>query len=319
MYNVIFSIPIHEKFEVVVDQICNIKYFNKNCGIVFHISESFNYADSKISREQFESIVKSMGDVWINPVSLRSGRSDIIQTYISNFEYVKTLVDFEYFAFCASNESFIKSGVYEYMKDFAWGTKNIIISKPEDWKFGNALFEDKNIMDFLKSHDGRVVFSNAEGQFFKKELFEQISQKIKSFYDYTQIASFYPREEIYFSSVAACLTKNEESSVGQIYTYSAYHFRFLWDVTLFEINNLLKNGGQLYSVKRVDRKFNDNIRVWLRQKFEYGQTVEDLVGNTIKSETMSNFEIDMVSLEKNFKQLFKNWKKIPKFFKNKWK
>lgn len=319
MYNVIFSIPIHEKFEVVVDQICNIKYFNKNCGIVFHISESFNYADSKISREQFESIVKSMGDVWINPVSLRSGRSDIIQTYMSNFEYVKNLVDFEYFAFCASNESFIKSGVYEYMKNFAWGAKNIIISKLEDWKFGNALFKDKDVMEFLKSQDGQVVFSNAEGQFFRKELFGQISQKIKSFYDYTKIVSFYPREEIYFSSVAACLTKNEEASVGQIYTYSAYHFRFLWDVTRFEINKLLKNDNQLFSVKRVDRKFNDNIRVFLRQKFGYGQSLEYIVGNTIKLETMNMLEIDVISLKKNFKQLFKNWKKIPKFFMNKWK
>ena len=319
MYNIVFSIPIHEKFEVVVDQICNIKYFNKNCGIVFHISESFNYKDSKISREQFENIVKEIGDVWINPVSLRSGRSDIIQTYISNFEYIKNFVDFEYFAFCASNESFIKSGTYEYLKDFAWGTRNIIISKPEDWKFGKDLFDDKDLTNFLKSQGGQIIFSNAEGQFFTKGLFDQICYKINSFYDFTQIVNFYPREEIYFSSVAACLAKDNGCKMGQIYTYSAYHFRFLWDVTRFEINKLLKNDNQLFSVKRVDRKFNDNIRVFLRQKFGYGQSLEYIVGNTIKLETMNMLEIDVISLKKNFKQLFKNWKKIPKFFMNKWK
>lgn len=319
MYHIIFSIPIHEKFEVVVDQICNIKHFNKNCGIVLHISKSFDYKESQISREQFEFIVKRIGDVWINPVSLRSGRSDIIQTYISNFEYIKSLVDFEYFAFCASNESFIKPGTYEYIRKFDWGSKNIVISSPEDWKFGKDLFQDSDLMGYLNSQTAQFVFSNAEGQFYKKEIFEQISLRITSFFDYKKIEVFYPREEVYFSTIAACLTKTSRNPIGQIFTYSAYHFRFLWDVTRFEINKILKTNNNFFSVKRVDRKFNDNIRVLLRQKFGYGHELEGYIGEFIKQKSMSKFEIDKISLNKNSKQLLNNWKKMPKFFMNKWK
>lgn len=319
MYHIIFSIPIHEKFEVVLDQICNIKHFNKNCGIILHISKSFNYKESQISKEQFESIVKKIGDVWINPISLRSGRSDIIQTYISNFEYIKSRVEFEYFAFCASNESFIKPGTYEYMRKFNWGSKNIIISSPEDWKFGKDLFKDSDLMGYLDSQSSPVVFSNAEGQFFRKELFEQISQIISSFYDYKKTTVFYPREEVYFSTVAACLTKSRGGSIGNIFTYSAYHFRFLWDVTRFEIDKLLKTNNDLYSVKRVDRKFNDNIRVLLRQQFGYSNELDSYVGKIVRQKSMGKFEIDMISLNKNVNQFLDNWKKIPKFFMNKWK
>lgn len=61
MYNLMFSIPIHEKLECVIDQILNIRSLNPNSAIVLHISENFNYHNSLISREKFERITEELG------------------------------------------------------------------------------------------------------------------------------------------------------------------------------------------------------------------------------------------------------------------
>lgn len=319
MYNIVFSIPIHEKFEVVLDLICNIRHFNPNCGIVFHLSKAFNYRDSKISKGHFLDIVNRIGDIWINPESLRSGRNDIIQTHISNFFFVKNFVEFDYFAFCASNESFIRSNVYDYMKNFEWGSKNRIIAGPEDWRFGKELFNDLDLFRSFGSPEYKIVFSNTEGQFFKKALFEKICEKINSFYDYRKMEVPYPRDEIYFSTFARNLKERAEQPIGDIYTYSAYHFHFLWDVSRFEIDKLLRGNNHIYSIKRVDRNLNDGIRAMLRERFGYVDELRVWLGNAIELTSFNNIVIDIGSLNKNAKQLFQNWKKIPKFFTNRWK
>ena len=45
-YAVAFSIPAHEKFEVIVDQITNINHFNPNCAIVLHISKKLRQMET---------------------------------------------------------------------------------------------------------------------------------------------------------------------------------------------------------------------------------------------------------------------------------
>ena len=97
-YNIIFSIPIHEKLEVVLDQVYNFKCFNPKSAIVFHISKGFNYQDSHITKSRFEEEIKQIGDVYINPESVRTGFADIIQAHISNFKYISSILDFDYFS-----------------------------------------------------------------------------------------------------------------------------------------------------------------------------------------------------------------------------
>lgn len=65
-YSIVFSIPVHEKFEVIVDQIININHFNPNCAIVLHLSKKFDYTGTAMSEEQFRQIVNSFENVFIN-------------------------------------------------------------------------------------------------------------------------------------------------------------------------------------------------------------------------------------------------------------
>lgn len=319
MLNIVFSIPIHQKLEVVLDQICNIQHFNPNCGIVFHMSKGFDYKTSLITKEYFLQKVKQLGNVFINPESVRTGFADIIQAHISNFDYVSKVCDFHYFAICASNESFIRPNLYDHLKQVDCGYRLNSIEKASEWKYGEPLFRDQDLLGYLKANGYNLIdVTTPEGQYFRKDIMMEVVETIKHFYNYLNMKEAYPREEVYFSTVARNLFPN--AKVGKIFTYSAYHYQFLWDVTRSEINRLIHFKGDIYSVKRVNRQLNDNIRVYLRDKFKYDGRLSDLLPNDIDvKDRYTNLRIDMSSVKKNIKELMDNWKKIPKYFTNKWK
>lgn len=52
-YKILFSNPVHEKLEVVLDQIANIFTLNDDCGIVLHFSPVFDYSHSAIDKNTF--------------------------------------------------------------------------------------------------------------------------------------------------------------------------------------------------------------------------------------------------------------------------
>lgn len=84
-YRILFSIPVHEKPEVVLDQINNFLHFNPDCCIVLHISSGFRFDSDHISEDGFFSALGDIDRVYVNPNRLRSGLEDIIQCHISNF------------------------------------------------------------------------------------------------------------------------------------------------------------------------------------------------------------------------------------------
>ena len=57
-YNLLFSIPIHERLEVVIDQILNYKCCNPDCAIVFHFSQGYKDSSSFLTKERFRQITE---------------------------------------------------------------------------------------------------------------------------------------------------------------------------------------------------------------------------------------------------------------------
>ncbi|WP_295095950.1 hypothetical protein, partial [Ruminococcus sp.] len=131
-YNIVFSIPIHEKFEVVLDQIINFFHFNPDCAIVYHISQGFNYKTSQLSKEEFVKAIDIIGNVYINPESVRTGGADIIQAHLSNFKYIASVVDFVFFSMCSSNELFIKAGLTGFVNDHDCGIEFLDVTLKKD-------------------------------------------------------------------------------------------------------------------------------------------------------------------------------------------
>ena len=273
-FNIVFSLPVHEHFEVVLDQILNITTLNPSCAIIIHESPVFDYANSLLSRESFcDNIIELKLDscVFINPHRVRTGLYDIIQAHLANFKYAYELLQFDFFSMLSSNELFIKSGLYNNIKGYDCGLdkKHIFKGMPIDSKL-KALDDDdlSTILDELNIKE--VYSSQIEGSFYKKDIFKIIATIIENHYDYRQMKIKYAREEVYFSTILWALNKNGKYNVlfNGTFTFVPWNRKSLL-VNMFDIKKYEKEDSGYFSVKRVDRNLADNIRAYIRQRYNY--------------------------------------------------
>ena len=264
MINTMISIPVHEKTEVVLDQIVNCKTFCPHCGIVLHISKGFNYEDSFHTEKEFMFILSTFENVFVNPNHLDTGFADIVHTHVSNFDYVSQIVDFEYFCMGASNELFVRNMPKIVDCDINCGKDQV--EKAVNWYWYNHTFNDdhlKNILNYLNGTKSDVKMSQIEGSFYKKDVFKGIANVINNIYNYNDVYKqnriIYPREEIYYPTIAYLLN-NDLNNLNKNYTLNHWQSGYL-KPSIPEINDVARGTKEgIYSVKRVSRMFNDIIR-----------------------------------------------------------
>lgn len=280
-YKIVFSIPIHEKFEVVLDQTLNYLTLNADCAIVYHISQGFDEKNSKISRLEFESIISQYNGVYINPTSVRTGFGDIIQAHISNYRFVSTIIDFEFFSMCASNELFVKTGLYDVIKNYDCGVGFFTPKDRPEWAPAYYAEKDSCLKKIMADVGvSSICPSNIEGSFYSKSIFLYICDSIEKYYDYLEMKVKYPREEVYFSTILCAIKqKNPELRV-----YPKLFTLVHWNIGKICYNNMYisvpdilkcrKKGNSFYSVKRVDRIINDPRRAFIRQICGYYESLK---------------------------------------------
>lgn len=297
-YKIVFSIPIHERLEVVLDQVINFFHFNHDCAIVFHLSQGFNYRDSKVSKDEFLRAITEIGNVYVNPESVRTGGADIIQTHLSNFRYINSILDFVYFSLCASNELFIKEGLYEHIVPYDCGLEFLNILSPEqkEWVPGLQAQKDIELKKYIEKNEGDSIFgSHVEGSFYKKELFAKIANEIESFYDYHKMPYAYPREEIYFSSVVYLIDKKQPLNILKNGLFSWSRWKSLMNLKVWEWDiKRLQKKSEVYSLKRVDRDINANLRMYMRKCLDYADIVHKYVPEATEKGYFSTFCSDSV-------------------------
>lgn len=292
MYNIVFSIPIHESPESILDQIINYNRFNENCAIVFHMSASFSYKYSQYNATSFFDTLSKFKNVFINPEHLRTGYADIIQTHISNFFYIQKIIEFEYFSIGASNDLFVKSGLYNRITgyDAGYTTKFTVVDK--QWVWYKSCFEDSVLHEFLKEYnkdESSVVISQIEGCFYRREIFDSIAKKIMQHYDY-QIYDFkgrdkektFPREEVYFSTLAKIMFPNIKV-LKKSYSYVAFDIRISHIPRIKSVVKYSRDDSEIYNVKRINRVNSDPLRAYIREKIgEYYKQERELIGDVKK-------------------------------------
>ena len=238
---------------------------------------------------------------------------DIIQAHLSNFEYIKDKIDFDYFCIGASNESFIKNGLYDKVKEYDCGVSQKEI---KGWLYEKDVFNDTVFCEYLKRKGiDKCKRTYPEGQFFKKEVFLYLFNEINTFFDYNTITVAYPREEVFFTTIVEQLKKkNSDFKIGSVYTYSAYHLTHLWNVTRLRIELELNKRKDIYSIKRVDRNINDSVRAYLRQNLGYLDEEKELLDGICSIDRYSNTQIDWMDIKKLINPVLKNldsvWSRI---------
>ncbi|SFF09241.1 hypothetical protein [Trichococcus pasteurii] len=282
----IFSIPVHEKPEVVIDQIMNYKYYNQGCGIVLHLSKNFQYTGSQYNENTFFEVLEHLDNVFINPRHVRTGFGDIIQAHLSNFEYVCSVTDFEYFSLGASNDLFIKEGLNDFMVEWKAGLKIIPVDIDVTWMAAYKAKSDTDLLNMLASLNGTVndiKRSQVEGAFFDKKLFSQIANIVNNSYDFNDINEnqLYAREEVYFPTIVQFLISDKEIYTDN-YTYNATNSAS-WTIYLDDIDRIITSKNNYFCIKRISRDINNPIRSYVRDYLgEYTNKVQVYISGVKK-------------------------------------
>lgn len=281
-YEIAISIPVHEKPEIIMDQIYNINKFVENAAIILHISKDFleNFKKAQINLPQ---------NVYIDDKNIRTGWGDIYLAHILNFEFAKKIIDFRYFILHASNDMYIKKGINRYIEKFDAGY-NIRKTSSEKslWWPSHEAKKDPFLLKMLsKINSKHIIGSQVEGSFYKKEIFEEICKIIldtgkSGFINFRN----YPKEEIYFSSLAKGLFP--EAIITCPTTFSEVHRydKLLWKSYLFITNKFkIKRCGYVLDDKRF---VNLNSKLF-KFKFLYKlrkKDIIDILNNRLSSKNL---------------------------------
>jgi hypothetical protein len=136
----------------------------------------------------------------------------------------------------ASNDMYIKYGFEKYIEkyDAGFNYRKIRDGKSTWWP-ANEAKKDEQIKYILKAiNSNTIIASQIESSFYRKNIMEKIVDIIENSEVYKNKAINYPREEIYFSTIASRLV--DYKYVGDVTTFSEVH---LFDRKVWKIRRLL--------------------------------------------------------------------------------
>ena len=272
---ILFSAPVHESNPVVINTLNNVRKYNPGCIFVLHVSTGFKDFDFSVGNAQ---------DVLINPIrfhTIHSGTSHV-PLYFTNYKHaVDCGAKFDYICPLHTSEMFIKFGLEDYIKNYEyslWFNEN---TQPIEmaWTPLRISYQHKIFKDLFNSNNIHNYLGNLiEGNWWKRELFEKMFQWTKQRYNIMDMAWGYPCEEVYFNTLSHHLSDTKNYS----HPYNCFHhkthlvdnFKDVDDVrdnkmsTFWQPNNWTYQkvpfpSKNLYSIKRIGRKLDDPIRMYI--------------------------------------------------------
>jgi hypothetical protein len=170
MIDYVYSLPAHEKPQVLIDQIQNINKFNKNFTIliVIHLSQRFNLSDEELK------CIASQPNVLVNPERLITGFMDgsLYEAHLSNIStlYSKQ-IPFGHIIFIASNMMFVRQ-MKKITSDFIGSSHDAVTHK--GWFQAWMAVRDKNVNRF------HLYGCQIEGLFISKKLLDKMLPFLKA-------------------------------------------------------------------------------------------------------------------------------------------
>lgn len=208
------SIPVHEKPEVVVNQMQNFARFLPEAKIVLHVSKG-----AKFSVNELEDVLKkaNISNALVNPTQVETKWGSIIQAHLANIHYIIQQGDAEKIIFHSSNDMLIMDGLSEYLKD----KKNIFhlrkCTSDSLWWVSRKAVKDSALSTFF---NGKLYASQIEGSMYDISLLKSLVHSINNKDLVLNSELFYPLEEVIFSSFAC---KENIKPEGIPYVYSEVH------------------------------------------------------------------------------------------------
>lgn len=261
-YNILFLIPSNDDMEFIKILVNNILKFNNNCVVAIHLNINKPYKNLNIKDVYFtKTRINSLFLKCLTPLM-------ILNQEFNNLKY-------KYVCLLASNSFFFKDNLYDYIKDYDYGCYNQFVKKDNF----NDKFED--CYNFAKSLKANITYSGQfEGSFYKKELFNLISDKLIQFCPIDKMNYLQDTTEECFLPTAANILLKDYKRANPIcfikIRYGGFDNRDDINYNYEEVVNLIKNLKQrkikkikyalkeeqennFYTYKRVSRNLNDKL------------------------------------------------------------
>jgi hypothetical protein len=272
--DLLFSIPVHEKQDIINNQIENILNFNPGSNIILHINKTF---------KSFNNSLTKYDNVYVNSFSLNyEYAKGLLLIHINNFlEAVRLKINFKYFIILSSNEMFIKYGLISYIEKYKNGLQIVEFDKNIDWhNFHKNIEKDSTMINMMKELNINTIYGGqTEGQFYEKYIFEVISDIYLKYFGKNELNNF-ETEEI----VIQTIFKSFNINYGKPFTLQNYSNKINYDINFIEniiTNNIIipdntikdtlisphvnEDASSIFSLKRIDRTFN-NLRNYISRK-----------------------------------------------------
>jgi hypothetical protein len=228
------SLPVHTQPAVIVDQLKNFASFMPGATVVLHVSAQawfeLRTLEQGISQARCDNVL-------INPERLETGWGNILPAHVSNILFIHREGAASKICLHASNDMLVRKGLPMWLAE----RKNIfnkrIIFPGTCWRFGAAALQDESLINLCrKLGQTRLLGSQIEGSCYDPDLLFEMASLVHS-HPYDEPRTPYPREEVWFSTLASALHAEPD---GSPYIFSEFHRfdRVFWKVLRF-INPLI--------------------------------------------------------------------------------
>ncbi|MEO5713813.1 MAG: hypothetical protein ABIT37_10035 [Luteolibacter sp.] len=231
------SLIVHEKPEVILNQLRNFRHFAPAATIVLHVSKAMDLTPDLL-RE-----IEALGQIHVNPVRVGTSIHSLQGPHHENLRFVFSLnpAETDVVAFHASNDMLVRKGVENYIQSCDAAYYHDGILNPSTDPIGAAKILGDEEFTALRSQAGAevVIYSQVEGTFYQiKHLLRAFNLIDKAGMDLTKSRPYFA-EEIILPTLIHGFLKNSGQSVGMPYVLSELSFI----VKYFEIANKLFGHG----------------------------------------------------------------------------
>lgn len=261
MKKAVISIPVHEEPNVVENHLSNIKKFTNNVAVVLHASahsgiEFYNQIKN-LTENKFKDFAFLNNNSFDTYAPGQNANVTGLSTvHCSNFKYIDSIIEFDYFALETSNDMFVRRGVENLWEHYECGcnTSQHNTSACRNDAERNIINKISNLINL-----NTIEIHGPEGTFYPKEVFKEVSNIVID-----KIGGFFGDEEIVLHTLAfnidnTLYNKNCNSS----YIYHDYRDAATKEIDILSVRNGDKNNK--YAVKRVPRKINDHCRNFIAE------------------------------------------------------
>ena len=179
----LFSLPVHERPDILADQLANIRRFCPDAIVCVHVSPAFAG-----DLETFRALARAPG-VLLNPRRLETvhGRG-LFHVHVSNAMHaVQAHPEIAKVCLISSNELFVRSGLSSHLDHHDAGAQFEMLDPATDWHvFRKQPHTFPEVAALLRYLDLPVIFGGqAEGQFYEAGLFFEMARVFLRFLELT--------------------------------------------------------------------------------------------------------------------------------------